>query len=147
MATALDLLKKLEAFDLEETIEKCFELTEDDIADTQREQMLHGENSQGEDIGYYRNSAYAELKERLNPLAGGTVDLKITGDFHKGIYATVIGEELVISSFDEKTDDLEQKYGDEIFGINDNYRTDYIDQELRPAFEQAVERELGLKFQ
>lgn len=147
MVTALDLLKKLEAFDVENVVERIFESTEEELVEAQRQQMLHGENRDGEKIGVYRSPTYADAKEKHNPLAGGYVDLRVTEAFYRGIYASVVGEELLISSFDEKADDLEDKYGEEIFGLNENYRVDFVVQELQPLFQQEVERALGLTFQ
>lgn len=93
--------------------------------DMQRDQMLHGETSKGGElniIGLYKYADYADLKERMNPLAGGTVDLRYEGKFYKGLTLRARTEKIYeVYSMDWKNDLLVEKYGITIFLLNPNY--------------------------
>lgn len=98
---------------------------QDVYLDLQREQMLRGENSQGGEIGTYKILAYAEMKERMNPLAGGTVDGKLTGDFHRELTLRLMSaRKFLVYSQDEKNQKLTKMY-DHLFLLNPNYLYEY----------------------
>ena len=72
--------------------------------------------------GYkYRNKAYEQRKREMNPSAGGQVDLFVTGEFSRGIFATV-SDGVKLFSRDEKADLLTQKY-EGIWFFNDDTKT------------------------
>jgi len=102
--------------------------TSTDLEDVQRDQMQVGENAEGNIIGKLRNPAYAKRKKAKGGIAKlGVVDLKNTGDFYDAIFAKVESKFIEISSTDSKTDLLEKKYGDIIFGLNDYYKQKYFE--------------------
>lgn len=125
MATraVLDLGNKLKrvvsSFD---TIAKrAIERHTQDIEDLQVHQMEQGKNAEGKDIGVLRNPAYAVLKKRKGGVAPlGMVDLKDTGAFHRSVNARVIHKAIHIDATDPKKADLEEKYGEEIIGFNED---------------------------
>ncbi len=87
-----------------------------------REQMMEGKNSFGSGIGNYAFQGYADYKYKLSSLAGqGNVDLYVSGDFQKGMFALVAkdGEHYVyrVGSLDPKTGKLVMEYGLNIFGL------------------------------
>lgn len=85
----------------------------------QKDQMLHGEDNEGGEIGSYKNSAYAAMKERMNSLAGGGVDLRLTGNFYNAIALTASSNNKYrVFSRDEKNGKLVKKYGEKIFYLN-----------------------------
>lgn len=94
-----------------------------------REQMLSGiREDDSEIVPSYRNDTYAKYKYNLHPLNGGmlnitprwmfTPNLIDTGDFHRGIKATVKNERISIESIDSKSESLEKKYTSKIFGLS-----------------------------
>ena len=93
--------------------------TRDEYLDMQRDQMTRGINSDGGEIGTYRSKAYQFMKERMNPLAGGTVDLKLTGDFQAELtLRRMSNKEYSIYSQDVKAPMLKKKYGENIYFPN-----------------------------
>ena len=84
----------------------------------QQSQMLLGLNADNEEIGGYASYTYEQMKQQMNPLAGGAVDLKLTGAFHNAIKFNVAQTTYSWTSTDSKTDKLVSKYGSSIFGLN-----------------------------
>jgi hypothetical protein len=131
------MIAKLNSVDLNEIIADSIEETKLDLNKVQKEQLLHGEGKNGR-IGRYRNHKYAEAKHRLNPLAGlGNVDLKLKGDYYKGVFVDVRSGSVVIESGDNKTAKLTEKYGENISGLNPDYAAGYSNDYLAP---QAIDR-------
>ena len=111
-----------------EVIEKVMMDSAEDYKNLQRNQMLHGLNSKGQKIGKYRNPIYARMKAQLNPLAGeGNVDLKLTGDFQSDMFLDVRGDTFIVDSADEKSQQLQTRYGEEIFGLDTDYKQQFAD--------------------
>lgn len=147
MAYLNELIARFQELNFELLVERVVENTEEGIADRQREQLLHGETSTGAPIGTYRSPGYAQAKHTMNPLPGlGYVDLRKTGAFYRGIYAAVVGDELIIDSSDGKTPDLIAKYGEDIFGLNGEFRRRYVSDELKPALFKQIQAVTGLPF-
>lgn len=76
-------------------------------------------------IGEYKSVAYAMFKQRMNPLAGGNVDLFLTGDLQR--YLTIEKQSkniFKIYSKDEKYKELANKYGSEQFGLTEEQQTE-----------------------
>lgn len=105
-------------------------LTQDSISQRfillQQEQMLHGEDNQGNMIGKYKSDAYASMKERMNSLAGGTVDLKLSGSFYNAItLVSSSNSKYRVYSKDKKNKILTEWYGDKIFYLNPIYLAEF----------------------
>lgn len=99
----------------------------------------------GSRIGYYRSPSYRNLKRSLNPLASGTVDLILTGQFTRGLFVESKGNSrFLFDSHDDKTPDLIEKYGQDIMGINPE--TFYKLQKDRFRFDliKFIKREIGV---
>ena len=115
------------------------------LADRQRDQMLEGKNKKGARIGRYRSGAYARMKEVMNPLPGfGVPDLRLTGEFFKQIYVDIRDNTVIVDSTDEKTQSLVNKYGEEIFGLSKNTKSEFIKKDLRPVFMKKISEATGL---
>ena len=107
----------------DEIIKSCIADNDESIIKIQQNQMLLGENSEGDKIGMYQDVFYADEKYSMNTKAGhGYVDLKYSGDFYNAMFLKIVGDEFEIDSTDEKAKDLKDKYNKngDIFGINDN---------------------------
>lgn len=104
----------------------ALDYTKQKYLDNQREQMLHGEDNQGANIGEYQSKAYAEMKNRMNALADGYVDLKLTGSFQDKLDIVKRGsDKFEVLSRDKKNGLLVEKYGSKIFLLNDKYLQNY----------------------
>lgn len=121
------MLEAVLKIDLQKSIVETMVVTEDEYLKLQKDQLLHGLNAKGEEIGFYRNEDYADKKHRQNPKAGfGNVDLKLTGSFYEGISTHISNEGFLIESSDAKAPALEKKYGDP-FGLADERKQSYAD--------------------
>lgn len=83
----------------------------------------------------YRSKAYSDLKKKRNPLAGGFVDLIDTGSFVEKMYLlTPKSGKFKFGSRDSKTPTLREKYGEMIFGLNqqafNKFQKDFIQKRL-----------------
>jgi len=147
MSTIVSLYQRLKNLDTDKVIQTSLEQTKDALADLNIEQMHHGLNSDGEKIGEYRSEAYAEEKERMNPLPGfGIPDLKLTGAFYRATKVVIGGDNITIDSDDEKSAELQEKYGKEIFGLSGVYKREYLKENLGPVFRKSITDVIGLKF-
>lgn len=134
---------RLLSIDMKALASESIDKTRDDIKEIQQEQLLSGLNAKGEKIGKYRSNKYARVKNQMNPRPGlGTPDLKVTGDFHRGIFVDARTDTYVIESGDDKNADLQDKYGKEILGLNKDSQADYIPK-LKPVFVDLVKKELN----
>jgi hypothetical protein len=127
------LIENMERLDVREIVGDSLEATKGEIVEFQKGQMLSGEASDGDKIGKYKSKDYARNKYNQNPRAGyGNVDLKLEGPFQLNIKAVVFSDSLHIFSTDEKNDDLVNKYGLRIFGLNVPYTAEYVRLYLEP---------------
>lgn len=104
--------------DLEKIVlDSAMEL-KDSIADLNVKQLEEGKRTDGNSIiPEYQSQNYAKAKKAIGAKpASGTPDLKLTGDFHKGIYADLKGNYIYTYSSDSKADKLNSKYR-QIFGL------------------------------
>ena len=63
---------------------------------------------------------YSETTKRIKAKKGqptNRMTLKDTGDFHKGFFARISSGKMTISSKDDKTNELTERYGQDIFGL------------------------------
>lgn len=139
MATIETLMNNLSAVDFNEVIEGSVAGTARELAQAQRDQMLHGKNAEGDLIGKYRNPAYARKKYEMNPLAGfGNVDLRLKNEFQQDIIVDARERAAVIDSANEKTEQLIKKYGKNIFGLNKDYAGEYAVTVMGPVATKEI---------
>lgn len=143
MRTINSLLTSVTGLDIPFLIETSLTETAANYIGLQKDQMLHGLNSDGTQIGKYRNKDYAAMKAQMNPLAGeGNVDLRNKGDFYSGIFTDVRSDSIIVDSADQKSGALQIKYGEKIFGLDDDSKEEYVDQ-VRPVFLELVTDQLN----
>ena len=122
------IIRNTESLSIPDIIRETADDTKEILADLQADQMLHGKNANGNVIGVYAWEEYAEQKSRQNSLPGfGIVDLMREGNFYRGITVNANANSVTINSTDGKTDKLVSKYGEEIFGLNIEYRAKYLE--------------------
>ncbi len=114
---------------IEKGLLKVVEESKNQAIDLNTKQLFQGRDSQGQSLMGYRNPQYAAFKRSLNP--AGVTDLKLTGSFHESFFAKTDSFPVMFSSSDEKTGELMQKYGKEIFGLDQNNLEEFR-QEIKP---------------
>lgn len=138
MATINQMIKRMEAVNMQEIVGDAIEQTKEQLKERQQQQMLEGEAKTGK-IGRYRNLSYAGRKQLMNPRPGfGNVDLKLTGNFQDGIRIVVGPNSVNIDSSDEKAPELKAKYDEKIFGLNKRNASDYSLQDMGPAATKII---------
>lgn len=148
MADVLDMIENLDSIDVDKESKVAVGKTTREMVMLNREQMAHGIRSDGKQIGRYRNSEYAIMKNALNPLPGlGNVDLILTGAFSDSFDIDVNGEDIDRIATDSKAESLIEKYGDEVFGLTDNNQEYYNEEVFYPELAEAIEEQTGLIFE
>lgn len=136
--TIIELNNKVQAFDLELTLDKVVLENEKFILDKNKEQLYSGVDANNESLGNYKSEFYANYKLQKNP--AGVVDLKDTGDFYNAF--KLDNTDYEISSTDEKTKSLTAKYGKNIFGLTKENTGSLIKEKINPqlltAFKNAI---------
>lgn len=147
--TFTELNQTIQKFDAEQVVEEVYEQTKEPLADLNAVQLLQGLSAKGRNLKSYASPLYAEMKNRMNPLPGyGNPDLRLTGAFYRGIYASNQSGSLSITSTDSKTPDLEKKYGElNIFGLSEKFRIEHVVENIEPAFKKEIESVTGLTMQ
>ena len=113
------------------------------MADMNRDQLTFGINAEGGEVGLYQSEPYARLKKAIGGRAPfGTVDLKLTGDFHSGIFAKKSGKELRFGSTDTKQSMLSEKYGESIFGLTAENQTEVTNDYIFPIITDWLNSQL-----
>jgi hypothetical protein len=122
--TILELKKKLERLTLPRIRSETAKIIREtpELVFRKQDEFRQGENPDGGVIGYYRNPEYQMMKMASNPLAGGTVDLILTGSTIRHLQVVSLGNgEFYLYSTDSKWPDLISKYGKQIQYINSDF--------------------------
>lgn len=115
-----NLIKQLTKIRVYDIVDYYMLDNENKILDMVRKRMMQGDGVDGGAIGEYASISYSYFKQSHNPLAGGYVDLYLTGALQKAL--EIIEESngaYLIHSTDKKYFDLAEKYGAEQFGLTD----------------------------
>lgn len=132
--TIFELNTRVQAFDLQEEIDKLIKENEPEIVDANTSQLMDGVDSQGKSLGEYKSKSYADYKLMKNPK--GVVDLKNEGDFHTGFF---IDDKNRLDSKDSKTGKLTSWYGEGIFGLTTENMNSITDDKLTPGITKAFQ--------
>lgn len=140
MTTLNDILSKYKKIDVQFASESSIQDTGKELASIQQDQLFQGVRSDNSPIEpEYRPRTIGYKQRKGQPY--DRVTLKDTGDFYSGIVIDVRQDIFVIDSADVKSGMLQQKYGKNIFGLNDQSRIEYI-KTLRPVFIQYIKNAL-----
>jgi hypothetical protein len=149
MGTVLDLANDLRSFDPVQAATESIKENSREYLNMNKDQMKKGEMPNGTLIKpRYSLDWYAHMKEQMNPLPGfKNPDLKLTGQFHLGMFMKVEGEDIIVGSSDSKADDLEKKYGSSssIYGLNAENESTFTNDFVMPVFFRKLEQATGLK--
>jgi len=87
----------------------------------------------------YRSRNYSIFKSRLNPSAGGNVDLIVTGAFVNAMFLVKpTGGRYRFGNTDKKRNILKEMYGDDIFGLNQRVFEKYQKEILAPRLRTSI---------
>ena len=112
--------------------------TSEDFLNILRDQMLHGIDGNNQSYEY-AIPAYAAMKERMNPLANGAVDLKLTGDFQNELTLRVLSQNKYdVYSQDWKNSILIKRYGKDIMATNEENTQKYRREYFMPEFKKSA---------
>lgn len=140
MVTVNDMLKRLEQVDIVDLTADAMEEHADQLTDLNREQMLDGVKSTGEQIGSYRPLSVFE-RSRLGRQTSH-VDLYLTGEFQSKMFLKLTNDMYNFDSTDSKRDKLILQYGDAIFGLtSENKRKTWI--EVQPIVVRFMKNIIG----
>lgn len=148
MGTIKNLYDACSALDFKKTVEEAVINSGSALIDYNRRQLYErSEKASGENLDPYNSVLYALYKESLNPKPGLMhPDLYLTGAFHRAFTLIVKDYTYEVDSTDSKSTDLKAKYGDDIFGLSPDSKTEYTSSELFQALKQLIEDRTGLKF-
>lgn len=143
MTTWVDMEKRIERLDVDFEAGEAVEETKAVIKDLQLEQWREGVLSDGEEIKPpYTPNTVAIKKRKGQPT--NRVTLKDTGARDRATGVRVDGDLIRIGSDVEYDAHLEDKYTKKIWGLMDESRQQYIDDNLRPAYIARVREKIRL---
>lgn len=124
---------------------EAFNATGKDYARLNTEQMYQGTNSKGQDIvPNYAQSTIARKKRKGQPF--DRVTLNDTNEFYTKTSAFADDNKIYIDSDVPYTKYLVERYGEEIFGLNNENRKEFIFGKYWGVLRMRVESTTGLKF-
>lgn len=145
MADALEFLETLQTLNIEAAAIDALEGNEKVMADLNATQLAQGKRATGTTIRPEYHPLTIELKKGRSGLAGITdrVTLFDTGSHYRKLYADVKGQEIEYGSKDEKSEDLQKKYG-AIYGLTEESVEELVESHLRGDFIEKIENYLGI---
>ena len=131
--------------DVEEEAVNTILETKEDLIDLNQSQLLEGKNKVGQKLKSYRNWSYAKMKNAKNSLPGfGIPDLFNKGNFFAGFKIRFISKKsFEFYSTDDKNSMLVKKYGQDIFGLQDESREEYLRRNFKPVFFDRLNKKLS----
>lgn len=143
-ATLRNLEYRLRAFkdELPDLLEKAVYEKEDVIVRAIQNQLyMRGINGRGEKIASYAPYApYTIQYKKFHGQPHTRVTLRDTGDFHSRMYVVYEPDGFYVTSYDEKTSLLVDKYGPEIFRLTDDNLTRIVRVHLRRYLIKEIKR-------
>lgn len=125
MRTVIDMLQKVEKVVLNDIFINSMYDGKDVFLKSQKEQMYDGIDSDGLAIEPEYTPFTVIMKEAKGQ-PSSRVTLKDTGDFYNAMYIEKRADSLIVDSKDWKSNALQEKYGDEIFGLDTDYKQQYL---------------------
>jgi len=146
MATIEEVNNYWKQLDIEKVIMDTVEQNAELMLELNKKQLKEGFDSEGKRLREYKSSLYAEVKHRMNPVPGfGNPDLYKTGSFFLEFTLRVTGKKkFFMYSQDDKYYRLVKDYGENIFGLGTDKRTELIDGGFRSDLQNKVKAEVRL---
>jgi hypothetical protein len=113
-----------------------------EITDLNKEQLRRGKKKDGSSLGTYRPFT---IQERLKKgLQVSFVDLKFTGAFQDSMKVVLKGNSFDFTSTDFKTDMLQDRYGEIIFGLTPENKVRFMREHGNGALVQKISNVTGI---
>lgn len=152
--------RRLDKFDLLQTVSEGVEATEDQILFLNRMQLLRGLDKYGKYLSpkysedpFFKSpesaKRYAEWKARIEPKTDKPFDvpnLFITGRYHSSIDVRVKDASIETMASDPNAASIEDKFSEDIYGLNPESKSIYIEDHLFDQVKNRVNKKLGFKF-
>lgn len=142
MSTIGEVYRKVKQLNIAEVSSKAIDNTKEIIADLNAQQLFKGLRSDGSEMPLYSERSVVEFGKPEGPIR-----LYDTGAFYRGITVAVQSGKITITSTDSKTEKLFKKYATKrknIFGLNPQFKREYINEVLRKEFRKQVKVATGL---
>lgn len=150
----------MDKFDLLQTVSEGVQDTEDQILFLNRMQLLRGLDRHGNYLSpkysedpFFKSPEsarrYAEWKARIEPHTDKPFDvpnLFITGRYHSSIDIRVSNAEIETMSSDPNAANIEGKFSEDIYGLNPESKSVYIEEHLFDRVKEGIRKKLGFKF-
>jgi hypothetical protein len=149
MSSPMDLLEILQELNVQDQAVSALSDHEEDIATQIAGQLSAGVNGDGSEIVPEYAFLTVQLKQGKPGLSGVTdrVTLFDTGSHYRELYAEVEKTgEVETGSRDEKSLDLQAKYGEGIYQPGETARQNVIDEGLAETWQGKITEATGLKF-
>lgn len=149
MATIFEMLTNLQKVNLNTEVPAIIQRNSSVATDLNRKQ-LYEQSKRSDDVPLnpYQSPVYALNKNRINPTPGlFKPDFYVTGAFQRGMYAQVKGgKSIVFGSTDFKSDKLETRDTNKIFGLTLDSKKVFISDTVLPEIQRYITGLTGLKF-
>ncbi|MES2620574.1 MAG: hypothetical protein V4615_06970 [Bacteroidota bacterium] len=146
MPDITDLLKNLEALDLERLASQTLKEHEHVIADLNATQLSQGLKSDGTKLTPGYAATTIQRKKRKGQVTD-RVTLDDTHQHYQGLYAKVDGQDIEYGSKVEYGQYLENRYNKgnaQIYGLNEDSREDLVNGFVEGAFLSKLHEQTGL---
>lgn len=140
-STLKELIQKLERLTLPRLRRETEKIirSNPELIFRKQDEFRHGQRPDGSIIGYYRNPEYQAMKQAANPMAGGTVDLILTGSTIGHLVVVPLGNgEFELYSTDYKWPALLKKYGGDLKLINKEHFIGLQQHEYAPLLTERM---------
>lgn len=138
------LISALQSFDVVAEGETAVRANTGKAIELNIDQQRRGVDAYGKSLPRYRTRKYAQVKHDRNPRPPfGVWDLWLTGAFQSAFKAGVSSGRLVILSTDDKYDKITDRAPD-IFGLNDESKVRYNNENLVPDIQKAFNKKTGI---
>jgi hypothetical protein len=147
MASIREMKKRIAELNTDKVIEDAMTDSSDGLANLNVEQLNKGQRADGREMPDY-SPASVEIFGKPE----GPIKLYDTGAFYRGMFARVENGKVIYSSTDDKTEMLVKGdghggggYGKQIFGLNENFKSEGIREYVQPSFKKKMEDATKLK--
>jgi hypothetical protein len=145
--TGIELLEALDQVNIPQIAEDAINETSQQAADILATQMATGINSIGQRLPDY--SAFTvDFKQQYGVGLGKVSDrrtLYMTGEHYSELYVRAQGEEIEFGSHDPKSEFIQKREGNEIYGFNADSRETYAPITFE-KFKEKFTEQTGLNF-
>ena len=144
MATLVQSVKRVKAFDFEKAILNVVSLNDKKALNLNRDTQLFDEGS--DSLGNLLSPPYTDLTILLKTIAGqpsNRVTLRDSESFHNSFFMDASKFTVKIDATDSKTTELKEKYGEDIFGLDDESQSEFNEQVL-DDIQETLKKGIGI---